>query len=196
MNSKFENYINISSKLIETAKERTKAQEALYGHNTGHFTLSVEKENAFTGVIGELLVVDFFNTSFIKRNVDWRCALGDYGSEADINFYKNGTVSRKMHVKTGLWKAWPGRDYHFGIHSDQSIESSGLPLVLVSILKNPKGAPEQAKIEGFITSKFLQSCKIIKKGQRFPSTQVVSRTDNLLTRFEDYRHIDELLESF
>jgi hypothetical protein len=36
--------------------------------------------------------------------------------------------------------------------------------------------------------------KIIKKGERFPSTGVISRTENLLTEFAEYASILELAD--
>jgi hypothetical protein len=189
-------HLKISPSQISTAKIRTRMQENLYGHNTGHFTLRTEKENTFTGVIGEILVLDFLDRFFVERKPEWKAELSNFGSESDIHLFKNSELSRKIHVKTGLWRAWPEKHYHFGIHADQKIELSGAPLILVSILKNIKGDPEDARIEGFVTSKFLQNSQIIKAGERFPSTSVVSRTDNLLTRFSDYRNIEEMLTAF
>ena len=45
----------ISDSIASEARERTLKQESIYGHNTGHFTLDVEKQNTSTGVFGELV---------------------------------------------------------------------------------------------------------------------------------------------
>jgi hypothetical protein len=97
-----------------------------------------------------------------------------------------------VHVKTGLWKRWPSESWHFGIHSDQGIASSGAPVVLVSFIKTQQLWPRIGRIEGFIDSEKLSKAKIIRKGERFPSTGVLSRTDNLLTQFAEYVSIKEL----
>jgi len=65
-------------------------------------------------------------------------------------------------------------------------------LVLVSFLRSKGAWPEFLRIEGFITSDYLSKAQLIKRGQKFPSTGVVSRTDNLLTKFSDYQHISKL----
>ena len=46
------------------------------------------------------------------------------------------------------------------------------------------------RIEGFLTPAALRKCLLLSKGERFPSTGVVSRTDNLVTTIGDYQPID------
>jgi len=41
----------------------------------------------------------------------------------------------------------------------------------------------------------LLSKPIIRKGMKFPSTGVLSRTDNILTKFQNYLDIEELIEA-
>ena len=180
---------------IEEALIRTREQESIYGHNTGHFTLEKEKENTLIGVIGEILVREYLEKALKKTNSLYEVKLAEIGAEADISVHLSSSDVRKIHVKTGLWKSWPQPSYHFGIHADQNIENSGAPLVLVSLLKGPGQYPESAKIEGYITSRKLSVLPSIKRGELFPSTGVKSRTDNILSKFSDYLDIELLVKA-
>jgi len=66
---------------------------------------------------------------------------------------------------------------------------------LISFLKQKKDFPEFARIEGYITSRFLQNAPLITTGDKFLTTGVISRTDNIITRFSDYLPITRLIES-
>lgn len=185
----------INSTQLDEAVDRARKQEKIYGHNTGHFTLKVEKENTIIGVLGEIVVRDYLATSLRSDLVGNSPAMCSYGSEFDLEL---NLKSRKffLHVKSGLWKSWPQEHWHFGIHSDQGIQNSSFPLVLVSFLKSQSKWPEVGRIEGVVTSEKLKEANVIKKGQRFPSTGVVSRTDNILTTFSEYQSILKLRELF
>jgi hypothetical protein len=82
----------------------------------------------------------------------------------------------------------------FGILADQGIESSGQPLVLVTLLKSQEKWPKFSRIEGFISCEELAKLPIIKKGEKFKSSGVISRTDNIVTSFGQYKPIAELSE--
>jgi len=185
----------VSSTQLKEAIERARKQEKIYGHNTGHFTLKVEKENTIIGVLGEVVVRDFLEKEFRKESSDVSLEMCPYGAEFDLEL---NIESRKyfLHVKSGLWKKWPLENWHFGIHADQGIQNSASPLILVSFLKSQKQWPEIGRIEGVITSELLRKAEIIKKGQRFPSTGVVSRTENILTTFSEYQNISLLKKLF
>ena len=176
---------------IEEAILRGREQESIYGHNTGHFSLKVEKENTVIGVLGEIAVRDFLASSIVKALPGATLTMREFGAEFDLEISHNKEQSF-IHVKSGLWKTWPEEHWHFGIHADQGIQNSGYPLVLVSFLRSKGTWPEILRIEGFITSDYLNKAQLIKRGQKFPSTGVVSRTDNLLTKFSDYQHISKL----
>jgi hypothetical protein len=185
--------LNIRKSQLEEAIERARNQEIIYGHNTGHFTLKVEKENTVIGVLGEIAIRDWLNNFFTEQNISKNVKLCQIGSSSDLEISSNNSVTF-VHVKSGLWKRWPNDEWHFGIHSDQGISSSGYPLVLVSFLKANTSWPSVGRVEGFIQSEKLSMAKIIKKGERFPSTGVISRTENLLTEFAEYASILELAD--
>jgi len=183
----------VSKSLIESALLRGRNQEDIYGHNTGHFTLNTEKENTIIGSLGELLLQNFLAEELNRHNHEATVKLCDYGSKFDLVIQLNSR-QRHVHVKSGLWKKWPLDNWEFGIHSDQNIQNLGAPLVLISFLKK-KDFPEVARIEGYITSRFLQNAPLITTGDKFPTTGVISRTDNIITRFSDYLPITRLIES-
>lgn len=184
----------VTESLIESALLRGRNQEDIYGHNTGHFTLDTEKENTVIGTLGEILLQKFLLDELSKHFNGASVQLCDYGSKFDILIqYKS--KEKYIHVKTGLWKSWPLNNWEFGIHADQNIQNLGAPLVLMSFLKSSKDFPEVARIEGFIYSKFLQNAPLISKGNKFPSTGVISRTNNIVTNFSDYLPIAKLIES-
>jgi hypothetical protein len=183
--------IEVSRLQLEESIDRARRQEGIYGHNTGHFTLKVEKENTVIGVLGEIVVRDWLNNLFDEGSIEARVKLSAYGSPYDLEISREES-NHSVHVKTGLWKRWPSESWHFGIHSDQGIASSGAPVVLVSFIKTQQLWPRIGRIEGFIDSEKLSKAKIIRKGERFPSTGVLSRTDNLLTQFAEYVSIKEL----
>lgn len=177
--------------LVE-AISRARHQEAIYGHNTGHFTLGAEKENTIIGVLGEIMVRDHLIR--ITRSLSPRplIELCDYGSKFDIRISASERVEF-AHVKSGLWKSWPKDNWDFGIHADQGIEKTAAPLVLVTFLKSSKDFPDRGRIEGYLKGLFLSNAPRIKRGEKFPETGVVSRTENILTKFSQYRPIDEIL---
>lgn len=183
----------ISSKQLDEAIERARNQERIYGHNTGHFSLKVEKENTIIGVLGEIVVRDYLGQLLSIDLMSSPPRLCDYGSEFDLQLDLK-FEKFFVHVKTGLWRTWPQDHWHFGIHADQGIQESRFPLVLVSFLKSKSKWPEVGRIEGFISNEKLRKAAIIEKGARFPSTGVVSRTDNILTTFSDYENILKLSE--
>jgi hypothetical protein len=174
--------------LVEEAILRARDQEDIYGHNTGHFTLETEKQNTIIGVLGELIVRDYLLSRLTSRREEVFVELSPIGSQYDI-LIRILKEKRELHVKSGLWRSWPREDWHFGIHSDQYIQDSGAPLVLVSFLRSKNFWPSESRIEGYIKSEQLKKATLIRSGERFPSTGVVSRTDNLLTRFSDYQDI-------
>ena len=187
--------ISISESLIDEALSRAKEQEAVYGHNTGHFTLKTEKENTIIGVIGELTVRNWLNDSAKRAGSAARFTESNLG--APIDLILNGAVDTTisgLHVKTGLWRNWPTENLEFGIHADQGIESSGQPLVLVTLLKSQEKWPKFSRIEGFISCEELAKLPIIRKGEKFKSSGVISRTDNIVTSFGQYKPIAELSE--
>jgi hypothetical protein len=183
--------IEVTRPQLEESIERARRQENIYGHNTGHFTLKAEKENTVIGVLGEVIVRDWLINFFIQEHMEVKVTLCGYGAPYDLEISSHDS-SKFIHVKSGLWKRWPSENWHFGIHSDQGIESSGAPLALVSFIKSQEMWPRFGRIEGFIDSEKLSKAKIIRKGERFPSTGVVSRTDNLLTQFAEYASIKQL----
>ena len=194
----FNNYspigVSISESLLSEGLDRARTQEGIFGHNTGHFKLKEEKENTVIGVLGELLVRDVLNKLKADRQLNYLVDTTKLGSSKDLQVTSlDGKIGRELHVKTGLWKKWPSKDFEFGIHADQGIEISGCPLVLVSILKTTTPWPTEARIEGYVTSKELSEAKVIKRGERFQSSGVVSRTDNLITKIGDYKPVVNLI---
>ena len=188
-------YLDVTKDVVENSVKRAREQEKIYGHNTGHFTLKVEKENTVIGVIGESLVrqalLKIANSKSILIQIDHT----DLGAPLDLELKEpRGGKLLGLHVKTGLWSRWPAEGFEFGVHADQKIESSNSPLVLVSLLKDPGGYPKKARIEGFIKSDDLRHSTLIKKGARFPATGVISRTDNLITKFSQYGDVTSIFE--
>jgi hypothetical protein len=187
--------IRISSSQLDEAVKRARKQENIYGHNTGHFSLKVEKENTIIGVLGEIIVRDYLGITFRSDLVGASPTMCDYGAEFDLQLdLEFGKFF--VHVKSGLWRTWPQEHWHFGVHADQGIQNATFPLVLVSFLKSKSEWPELGRIEGFVSSEKLREAVMIRKGERFPSTGVVSRTDNLLTTFSEYENILELKKFF
>ena len=185
--------LSVSESLIESALIRGRHQESIYGHNTGHFSLTVEKENTIIGSLGELLLQKYLIEKLKISSNKIDIQLCNFGSQFDISIQKNNQT-KHIHVKSGLWKKWPLNSWEFGIHSDQNIQNMGAPLVLISFLKSSKIYPELARIEGYITSDFLKKAPVITKGSKFPTTGVISRTDNIVTKFSDYQPISSLIE--
>lgn len=188
-------YLDVLPDLVTASVLRAREQERKYGHNTGHFTLGVEKENTVIGVIGEYLVKEALTRIAYEEGVQVQVDNTSLGAAVDLEIRsKNHEKIFGVHVKTGLWKQWPREDFEFGIHADQKVESSGQPLVLVSLLKREHGYPAKARIEGYITSGNLRQAVLIKRGERFPSTGVISRTDNLITTFAQYVELGSILK--
>lgn len=189
-------YLDVDGHLVEASIQRARKQEKIYGHNTGHFRLEVEKENTVIGVIGELLVrqtlINIAKSNSILVEVD-HTALG---APLDLKLTAPGRSEEfGVHVKTGLWNRWPQETFEFGVHADQKIEFSNSPLILVTLLKNQGSYPKKARIEGFIKSHDLTKAKVIKRGDRFPSTGVISRTDNYLTKFSQYEDVKLIFQT-
>lgn len=184
------NKFEITKEQLDEALKRAVKQEAIYGHNSGHFSLLVEKENTTIGVLGEIVVRDYLKSRFNHKN-EFTIELTEFGAPYDIQI-RTDQMMKAIHVKSGLWKTWPRDNWHFGIHADQGIQNTSAPLVLVSFLKSKELLPQEARIEGFLNSTKLKSAKIIKKGEKFPSTNVVSRTENYLTQFRDYQSIEKI----
>ena len=188
-------YLDVSDELIASSVIRAREQEKKYGHNTGHFSLDVEKENTVIGVLGEFLVRETLLRIASGEGIRVQVDHTSLGAAVDLEVRRQDqTQISGVHVKTGLWKQWPREDFEFGIHADQRIELSSQPLVLVSLLKSKGGYPEKARIEGYITSEILRRAVLIKRGERFPSTGVVSRTDNLVTKFNQYIELKSILK--
>ena len=180
-------YLDVSPDLVAASIVRAREQERRYGHNTGHFSLEVEKENTVIGVIGEFLVRETLTRIAFEEGIELSVNHTSLGASVDLEIRRtNQEQISGVHVKTGLWKHWPREDFEFGIHADQRIELSSQPLILVSLLKREHGFPEKARIEGYITSEVLRQSVLIKRGERFTSTGVLSRTDNLVTKFAQY----------
>ena len=189
-------YLDIDGRLVEASVQRAREQEKIYGHNTGHFRLEVEKENTVMGVIGEFLVrqtlIDIAKSNSILVEVDHTT----FGAPLDLKLTVPGRREEfGVHVKTGLWNQWPQETFEFGVHADQKIEFSNSPLILVTLLKSRGSYPKKARIEGFIKSHDLRRAKVIKRGDEFPSTGVISRTDNYLTRFSQYEDVKLIFQS-
>lgn len=183
--------ISISKDILDEAKERTLAQEAIYGHNGGHFKLETEKENTLTGNVGEIITRDYLSQNRLIDEGVYEIELSDLGAPADlkISSYTGKTIG--AHVKTGLYRSFPSQSRSFGIHASQSarIQAAKESVIVVSLTKGSDGkTPVLGKIEGFITSGELARCPTIKKGERFPAGYV-SRTDNVLTTLSDYQSI-------
>ena len=139
--------ISISEKLLEEALIRSTEQEAIYGHNSGHFTLKVEKENTTIGVLGELIVRNWFNDRALEIGSQFRLSETSLGAQLDLMLIGPDIKSIKgMHVKTGLWRSWPKQNFEFGVHADQGIEKSGQPLVLVSLIRGEEKWPKISRI--------------------------------------------------
>ena len=189
--------LSVSDACIDRSIQRAAIQESKYGHNTGHFTLKVEKENTTIGVIGEEVIREFLETEFVNRNISGQISLTEFGSEFDLKIITAIGASetvRFAHIKTGLWQKWPEPTFAFGIHADQNIQNSQTPLILVSLLKNPEGWPTRARVEGFLGSTDLIQLQTISKGERFPVTGIVSRTDNLVSFIHQYRPMKHFLD--
>ena len=187
--------MKISDSLIEKWIDRARRQEARFGHNTGHFSLPYEKENTITGTIGEGLVVEYFKKYLAPKSDEYKIDLASYGAPFDIEI--ENKLNRKIyriHVKTGLWKNWPSENFDFGIHADQYQYLVSYPLILVSLLKSDHEFPRIGRIEGFLTPQQITTFPIIRKGEVFPHTGVVSRTDNILTQFSHYQNCEELIK--
>lgn len=185
---------DVNGNQLQEALRRGREQEHIYGHNTGHFTLAYEKENTIIGVLGEILVRDVLGNGLRNTFAKVDVQLCELGSEFDIEV-KIEDSRFNLHVKSGLWKNWPGEAWEFGVHEDQGIPESGAPLVLVTFLKSSSFWPTIGRIEGFMISEQLKRAPIIKKGQQFPSTGVVSRTDNLLTKFSEYQELPRIVNT-
>lgn len=180
--------------LVDEATRRAREQESIYGHNTGHFSLAVEKENTITGTLGELLAKQVVLEIATKLSRVVYVELAPLGAPADLSVSVGG-VKGGVHVKTGLWRAWPKPTFAFGIHADQGIENSASPLILVSLIKTENPTPFRARIEGFVRPEYLRNCQVIDKGERFPVTGVVSRTRNIVTYIGDYEPIDTIFDA-
>ena len=176
---------------IDEALSRTREQEARYGHNTGHFTLRVEKENTLIGTLGEIVAREALTSVLKQKFASIEVNLSELGSFVDLTI-KGANQLRGVHVKTGLWKNWPQDHFSFGVHSDQGIQMGLDPLLLVSLLKQDSSLPTKARIEGFVTPEYLRKCALIRRGDRFPGTGVQSRTDNLITYFRDFASINRI----
>jgi len=178
---------------------RAREQEAVYGHNTGHFSLNVEKENTITGVAGEWAVRKVLRDSLAELP-DVSVNFTPIGAPVDLLMERPGVTPYGIHVKTGMWRKWPRDEFEFGIHADQGIQSGTQPLVLVTLLRGDDGLPSVGRIEGFVTPQYLRECEVIHSGERFPRSRVVSRTTNIVTTFGRYQHLEllrrEIAESF
>mgnify|MGYP001169524335 FL=1 len=180
----------IAAEEVPGLVERARAQEEIYGHNTGHFTLDVEKENTITGVLGEHAVAEYLTGCF--QGVDGvQIGLTTFGAPVDIEV-RVGDSLVGVHVKCGLWKRWPGDHFEFGVHADQGIQDGDNPLVLVTLRHPAEDGSRIGRIEGFLMPAALRECVLLGKGERFPSTGVISRTDNLVTTIGDYQPLDQL----
>ena len=183
----------VPQSLVDEATRRARQQESVYGHNTGHFSLSVEKENTVTGTLGELLAKQVVLEVAAKLQHVVQVELATLGAPNDLSVSVGG-VQGGIHVKTGLWRAWPKPTFAFGIHADQGIEKSASPLILVSLIRTENPTPFRARIEGYVRPRYLKNCQVINKGERFPVTGVVSRTQNIVTYIGDYEAIDTIFD--
>jgi hypothetical protein len=185
----------VNENQLQEALRRGREQEKIYGHNTGHFTLAYEKENTIIGVLGEILVRDVLRNGLKTAFSHFDVQLCELGSEFDVEVTISGVRSH-VHVKSGLWKNWPRETWEFGVHEDQGIPESGAPLILVTFIKSSNFWPTIGRIEGFMVSEQLKGAPLIKKGNLFPSTRVVSRTDNILTKFSEYQELPRIIDTF
>ena len=117
--------------------------------------------------------------------------LTTFGAPVDIEVRVGGSLVG-VHVKCGLWKRWPGDHFEFGVHADQGIQDGDNPLVLVTLRHPAEDGSRIGRIEGFLMPAALRECVLLGKGERFPSTGVISRTDNLVTTIGDYQPLDQL----
>ena len=152
--------------------------------------MSVDKANTQTGVAGEVAARRYLIDRFDL--VEGDVQLTDPGEEYDLRV-RSAAQTAYLHVKSGLWNAWPKDDRAFGVHGGQGMERTTASLVLISMLRTARpGVPSEARVEGFITPGKLSAAEKILKGQLFPGMNYPSRTDNLLTYFRDYEPIASL----
>ena len=190
-------YLDISDDVLAASKARTVKQEAKYGRNTGHFTLENDKNSTLMGVIGELLVMEALMN--LAKRIGYRIQINQtsLGAPVDLEIKaQSKMLINGLHVKTGVWKQWPQEDYQFGVHADQKLETTSQPLVLVTLLKRADSYPQKSRIEGFITPEILRAAPLIERGERFDSTGVISRTDNLVTKFSQYSNLEAIFDLY
>ena len=184
-------FFSISNELQVEAVKRAREQERIYGHNSGFFRLEVEKENTVTGVLGELVAREVLKLSLAATTEQVIVELTDIGSKYDLEIHGVENLIG-AHVKTGMWRQWPRLEMPFGIHADQKVQETSVPLILVSLLRPSSGFPNEARVEGYVWPTFLATCRVISRGERFPITNVISRTNNILTFLSDYLPIQNL----
>lgn len=182
---------SLSDEEMREVVTRAREQESIYGHNTGHFSLNVEKENTITGVAGEWAVRKALRDSLAEMT-GVSINFAPIGAPVDLVMERPGVNPYGIHVKTGMWRKWPRDEFEFGIHADQGIQSGTQPLVLVTLLRSDVGLPSIGRIEGFVTPQYLRECEVIHNGERFPRSRVVSRTTNIVTTFGRYQHLELL----
>ena len=164
-------------------------QTQLYGHDRGYFKLGRSDSSHEIGFEGEVAFVRWAHDT-LGLEIDKEVGLNEFGAKYDAYIIIDGR-KYNIHIKTGRWTHWPQESYYFGVHYGQEIENSGAPVVLMSYLKDDDS---HIKIEGFMTSKKLSQCRIIKRGEFFPGMSYPSRTDNWLTKIGNYETINNLIK--
>ena len=174
-------------KLTDANMKRVKGlaeiQTKKYGHDTGHFTLKRMESSHLIGFIGEVGVLQYFESAGFAPPVSGLCPMGD---RYDVFVGINGS-KYKAHVKTGRWREWPSIASAFGVHWDQKIENSQAPVILVSFTRD--SLPE-VNIEGFVSPEYIGRCKVIEAEEPFPGQKYPSRCRNWLTYVMDFRKND------
>jgi len=176
---------------MKRIKSLAEIQTKKYGHDTGHFTLGRRESSHLIGFVGEIGVLQYFESAGFTPPVSGLCQMGD---RYDV-FIRIKENKYKAHVKTGRWQNWPNIASVFGVHWDQKIENSEAPVILVSFTRS--SLPE-IKIEGFVSPEYIGRCKVIEAEEPFPGQKYPSRCRNWLTYIIDFRknHISYIFKYF
>ena len=165
---------------MKRVRDLAEIQTKKYGHYSGHFTLGRRDSSHLIGFVGEIGVLQYFESAGFSPPACGLCQMGD---RYDI-FLRLICGKCRAHVKTGRWKDWPGISTAFGVHWDQKIENSLAPVILVSFTRS--SLPE-IKIEGFVSPEYIGRCKVIEAEEPFPGQKYPSRCRNWLTYIMDFR---------
>jgi hypothetical protein len=183
-------HVSFSDDDLEEAQQRTEHQEAIYGKDSGYFTLGTNKKNTLTGVLGEIAVARFITERYRLAMDD--VVMTDIGNTYDLELPNHDGF---LHVKSGLWRSYPSPRTAFGVHAGQHLETTPACLALVSMQRGADGAlPRSARIEGFLSPAELALTELIQKGEIFPGQSYPSRTENRLTYVGDFHEVDTIDE--